>query len=221
MAQNKIVLFDIDYTIFNAKNYRDVFQEALYKELGQGFSKEDFIKVADETYTETKNQTGHFDPELLIETLAKKINKTLDIKRLTNLVINDSFVQSSIYEESVEVFTELSKDPSLTLGIFSAGRIELQRAKIIAIEEFLHKEHVHIFEYKKLHALPELLNRYKDDRLYIVDDILSILSEAKKIYNSVTTIWIRRGMYKDTQADNFEPDFTIENLREMIDILKK
>ena len=219
--QNKIILFDIDYTIFNAKSYRDVFQEELYKELGSGFSKDAFIQLANETYIDTKNQTGHFDPELLIARLAKQINKTVDVARLTKMVIADAFVQESLYEESVEVFTKLSKDKALTLGIFSAGRIDLQRSKILAVEKFLHKEHVHIFEYKKLYALPELLKRYENDKLYIIDDIVSILYEAKKLYNGVTTIWIKRGIYTDKKVANFEPDFSIENLREVIPILQK
>lgn len=220
MNSNKVALFDIDYTIFNALSYRNFFTDALFEQLGEGKTKDEFTQLADQSYLESKNAVGYFDPEALIRHLSKKLKKNVDVARLTAIILDDNLIRKSLYEESIEVFKELSKDKALVMGIFSGGRIDLQRSKIISIEDFLHKEHIHIFEFKKWIALPELVKKYQDTTLFIIDDVLTILQEAKKLYNATTTIWIKRGLYKDKRIEGFSPDFVIENLREVVDILK-
>ncbi len=220
MKKNKVALFDIDYTIFNAAVYRNFFQDALLNEFNVNLTKEQFSSLADQAYHESKKEVGYFDPQSLIILLSKKLNKTVDIPALTKIVLDDNLIQKSLYEESIDVFRELSKEKNLTLGIFSGGRIDLQRSKIKSIEEFLHKEHIHIFEFEKWTALPVLLEKYSSNSLYIIDDLLSVLSAAKKLYNATTTIWIKRGLYQDKLVQGFSPDFTIQNLKEVVGILK-
>lgn len=217
----KIILFDIDYTLFNAQNYRNAFVTALQKEIGISDS-QNFLQIADEAYVESRAEIGIFDPKLFLQLLGEKLHEKLDIKKLEKLIVNEEIFNSSLYEDTVAVVSELAKEKNIFLGIFSAGFLPIQRPKIKLLEPFLHKEHVHIFEFKKGKALPDLLKKYKDSKLFMVDDIAEILYKAKQINDNITTILIRRENHPQAYRQivrDFTPDKTITNLREVIHIV--
>ena len=61
------------------------------------------------------------------------------------------------------------------------------------------------------------------DKIYLVDDKPNVISDVKKFMPNVFTIWIKRGPYLDRakKIDGFKPDATIDNLMEVVEIVKK
>lgn len=137
-----------------------------------------------------------------------------------------AFIQSDrleygIYEEVASVLSSLSN--FATLGIFSEGEYEFQKAKLekTGILKFFKRENIHIFQGKDLNLI-QVINKYQGSRIYLVDDRLAVLSSAKKNAQQIFAIWVKRGRYAETQEkiEGFIPDSTILNLKELISIIK-
>lgn len=215
----KVVLFDIDFTLFNAKYYRDKFVELFQKEIGK--TQRNFNQLAEEAYQSSKQKVGYFDPGKFIDELISLLNLKISKEKLEKIVSDQEVVNASLYDDVVTVLTKLSLNNDIILGIFSAGKISIQRPKIKLIEHLLKNENVHIYEFYKGNALPELLEKYKEYKLYFIDDIQSILKNAKDLNPNITTIWIKRrkdeSVYK--KVDNFNPEYIISSLDELIHIV--
>lgn len=215
----RVILFDIDYTLFNARLYRIRFTKKIQDLIGYQY--EDFPKIADEVYQELRQTVAYFDPDLFSEMLSKRLQISIDAGKVSNIIFDEELMEESLYEDTVEVLETLFKTPSLILGIFSAGLTHAQRLKIKKVENFLHADHIHIFEFKKHHALAELLQKYTQYEVTIVDDMLHVLAEAKKLREDVQTIWIQRPerSFLDSHIDNFHPDSIIKSLREVVPVV--
>ena len=127
-----------------------------------------------------------------------------------------------LYEEVQETLKKLA--PIATLGILSQGEIAFQNKKLetTQIKQYFLSEHTHIVEYK-LDVMQEILGKYKGKaKVFFIDDWVDMLRAAKKVDPSVFTIWIRRGEYADAQKEysDFTPDAVIENLTEIVSIIK-
>jgi len=221
--KNKVVLFDIDYTLFNAKAYREAFTDTIQQEIGF-LDRKVFLEKAEEAYAECRGETGLFDPKLFLDLLSQKLHETLDIDALEKVIVNERIFNDSLYEDTLEVIQTLSKEKDIILGIFSAGFIRVQRPKIKLLEPFLHKEHIHIFEFRKGSALPQLLQQYHGEKLYLIDDIAEILYKAKQIDDNITTILIQRPNHPQRFRQvhpGFRPDIIIHTLREAVVVIKK
>ncbi len=140
----------------------------------------------------------------------------------TDLFKKSNLQKHANFREVNSVLRELSQKASL--GILSEGLSDFQRNKLFmtSIDKYFQKDYVHINE-KKETVLEEILNKYKKNSLFLVDDKLSILYLAKKISPSVFTVWIKRGPYASSQnpIPDFTPDAIIENLKELITIISK
>lgn len=137
----------------------------------------------------------------------------------------DTFKKTELTKHAVysEVNAVLNKLLSVAnLGIFSEGKIELQKTKLkkTDIEKYFKKELTHIVE-KKEEELKKVLSKYKGSMLFLVDDKLTILHKAFKLLPSLKTIWVKRGRYAQEQKPikGFSPTFTISNLEELIPII--
>ncbi|OGH23484.1 MAG: hypothetical protein A2629_00355 [Candidatus Levybacteria bacterium RIFCSPHIGHO2_01_FULL_41_15] len=126
----------------------------------------------------------------------------------------------SVYDEVNNVLKELGKVG--ILGIFSEGDLEFQKNKLFRtdIQKHFLKAHMHITE-KKEKILKKVLRKYKDKKVFLIDDKLSILHLAKTISPSLFAIWVKRGMYAKNQKPipEFKPDTEVENLKEIIPII--
>ncbi|HSA84368.1 MAG TPA: hypothetical protein VLF20_05810 [Patescibacteria group bacterium] len=128
----------------------------------------------------------------------------------------------SLYEDALQTITEL-KDVA-ELGIFSEGDIAFQQKKLreTNIEQYFLQEHVHIVS-EKIAAIETLVKKYKENnKVFLIDDKLSILPVIKKAFPSVFTIWMKRGEYAMIQKpiDGYIPDATIESLPEAVPLIK-
>lgn len=215
----KVVLFDIDFTLFNSKIYREKFIKQIQELIH--YTKSDFPQVAEEVYQDLRRNLAYFDPGIYAEKLSERLGTTVNREKVEKIVLSEELMEESLYEDTVEVLDFLAKQSYLTLGIFSAGLVRAQRLKIKIIENFLHQDHIHIFEFKKHHALSQLLQRYTGQKVVLVDDMIHVLYEAKQLDADVHTVWIRRPerSFQDSQVDNFKPDSIIRSLHELIPIV--
>ncbi|HSX09045.1 MAG TPA: hypothetical protein VLF93_02755 [Candidatus Saccharimonadales bacterium] len=146
-----------------------------------------------------------------------------DTRAVFEAVLKDkASYEQAIFDETVAVLEEIGHHKDITHGVFSGGREEHQYRKIQNFIHLFDKEHIHILKMKE-QDLPEIMQKYTKDTLYLVDDILQILYNAKKSHGNITTIWMKRDHIAENQPkiDGFIPDFTVTNLREVVPIVTK
>lgn len=200
-----VVLFDIDHTLFNTVMFVNDVYEKKYKSI----DKETFHKILEEIRTNLKQVLN---------------DKNTIRSSIVSSLWHQAGLGQNFYEETIETLKAVSK--IATVGIFSKGDEKFQREKIKSIPHFFSEEYIHITldKYKKL---PEIIKKYKGDRLIIVDDILKVLFTAKKLNEDIFTVWIKREisnehhLFNQEQLKYFTPDVTIYNLRELTSLIKK
>jgi len=214
-SYSTVILFDIDYTLFDANKFRrKMFKIIKNKVVDRKIKNIDV--VLRKAYIISRKDTGYFNLKMFLDQVATRFKMGLSVKKLEKELLKEDLLTGNLYQEAKKVLRVLSKNKSLKIGIFSAGEI-FQRIKLKEVEDFLNKEHIYIFTVKKHRELPSIINRYRNCRLYIVDDMLKILSLAKTLNNNVFTIWIKRKKFarKREEITDFVPDTTITNLREV------
>lgn len=126
-----------------------------------------------------------------------------------------------IYEEVIGVLECLRK--IATLGIFSEGNSDFQKTKLTktGIEKYFEQKNTHIV-LSKLDELRSILKIYEGAKTFFVDDKLSILFTAKKIFPESFVIWVKRGIYASNQKKiaGFKPDAEVKNLSEVARIVR-
>lgn len=141
----------------------------------------------------------------------------IDYTLFDTAVFKDSSLSSyQLYDEIEQLLINLSS--IVELGIFSKGEKEFQKLKLqkTNIEKYFHPENIHIFENKD-ENLQAVIKKYSDRKVYLVDDKLEVLSNAKKYNHSIMTIWIKRGPFAqdETLLNNFSTDKIVESLNEI------
>lgn len=139
----------------------------------------------------------------------------------TDFFKKSNLSEHKIYEEVIEVLENLKK--IAVLGIFSEGGLYFQKTKLekTGIEKFFGKNNMHIV-LNKLDELRNTLEKYEDAKTFFVDDKLSILFNAKKMFPEIFVIWVKRGFYAENQKEisGFKPDAEVENLSEVVKIVR-
>jgi FMN phosphatase YigB (HAD superfamily) len=216
-----VVIFDIDYTVFNTVTFRRNLYLSLAKKLGYS-DVEQFFLIAKETEQATKKEAGYFKPGLFIQLLKKYSQTAASIRELENIFFDETLYINSLYTDARSVFQEIVVKREIPVIIFSTGEKEFQLQKITALKEMIHEDRIHIFA-DKLLQLEEVLTKYAENHIYIVDDLPTILKEAKQFNNEITTIWINRdkSVSEKDFVDNFGADNVIENLGEIVTIVNK
>lgn len=126
----------------------------------------------------------------------------------------------NIYAEVMRILNKLKDIASL--GIFSKGETQFQKTKLekTGMKKFFAENNIHIFDDKDANLI-NVLDKYKDFKLFLVDDKLNILSSAKKYLPQIITIWVKRGPYAQSQEpiEDFSPSVTIDNLSDLYNIV--
>jgi phosphoglycolate phosphatase-like HAD superfamily hydrolase len=126
----------------------------------------------------------------------------------------------SLYSEVLGVLKKLKG--TAILGIFSKGETEFQNTKLkqTGIKDFFNQDNVHVFEDKDVN-INNVLEKYKDYRIFLVDDKLPVLYGAKTYNPAIFSIWVKRGPFAEKQEalEGFLPDATIENLSSLDKII--
>ena len=220
MIKEKLILFDIDSTLFDTQKYILTFMRKIGEEL-IAEDIEDFVKIALAIYEENKNNRLFFDLEGFSSVLSKKINRKIDNAKIRKIVFDEKLLEECIYPETLSVFKNLSNNKNLIFGIFSSGKTDFQLLKIKSIRDFIHEKHIHISIADKKSQVAKVLEKYNDNiKIYLIDDLLEILMTAKIFNPSITVIWSKRGRHMyDQKIDGFTPDFTVTSLTEIIKIV--
>ncbi len=199
-----VVLFDIDHTLFNTV----VFVDFVYKDYSSSIDRKIFENAIEDVRVNLKQILNEKN------TLRSKV---------ANSLWHYANSEKNFYEETKVVLEEISKVAEI--GIFSKGDERFQKEKIKSISHYLNNDYVHV-TLNKYKTLPDLVKKYKTNKLIIVDDILEVLYFAKKTSKDVFTVWIRRNVYHEKHLlhqepiDNFTPDITIYNLKELVPVIK-
>jgi FMN phosphatase YigB (HAD superfamily) len=138
----------------------------------------------------------------------------------TDAFKESSLTKFSLYREILPILESLVGIAEL--GIFSKGENEFQNNKLqqTGVSNFFQQEHVHVFEDKDTN-LKNIIEKYKDFKIYFVDDRLATLYNAKTINASVFTIWIKRGPFASDESllANFSPDVVVDDLKEILSVV--
>ncbi len=216
--QNKLVLFDIDHTIFNATLYRNNLYANLAKEIGSDVKK--FSETATKKYEQLRKTTYFFTPDLFLKTILAQSEKATDLKKIEAVFWNKELYESCVYPDVKKVFADLVKK-GIQIGIFSTGDLAHQKIKIESLKEYLSENHIYISQ-DKFKIIKGTLDGYKKYQIYLIDDYPQILESAKMHNKNVFTVFIKREeSYRGLLIpDNFEPDATINNLDQLTDIIR-
>lgn len=127
-----------------------------------------------------------------------------------------------LYEETKDILKKLHK--WAVLGIFSEGEDNFQKAKLerTGIKKYFLKDNVYVFMGKH-NYIENILNQYRGNKIFFVEDKLPILYEVKKKMSEVFGIWVKRGWYAENQKPipGFKPDAEILSLKEVIEIVER
>lgn len=139
----------------------------------------------------------------------------------TALFIQSGLSENKAYEEVRQVLEILNT--FATLGIFSKGEVQFQKSKLERTDlvNFFEEKDVHIFDDKNINLI-QTIEKYKDSRVFLVDDRLEVLFSAKKNAGRIFAIWLKRGRYAQSQKPipGFAPDAEVANLSEVVKIVR-
>lgn len=214
----KIILFDIDYTLFDTTQYKKKIAEKL-AEIINFVDSDKAYAVIEKVYYDVRS-FGDFNPSLFADLFLKKFPDSLSKKAIEEIWWQKDILISALYPETVSVLQKLSKKENLLLGIFSSGKTDFQLAKISFFADLFHKDHLHITSFKE-ETVSSLMQEYKDQAVILVDDYIEILDKAKKMKSDLMTIWMKRGRFAEKARIpyGFEPDATIVTLGELLPIV--
>lgn len=210
----KIILFDIDYTLFDTTKFKQLILEALLPVV----KAIDFEKL-DEVYYEVRKY-GAFEPALFAKFFEEKYETPVSEDEIKELWYNPQLLKQAIYPEVVSVLDNLQKKEDLILGIFSAGTPAFQHAKIASLEHFFSETDIHIAPSKDT-ILDEVVKTYKTYTVVFIDDFVPVLQKIKHSDMNAKTIWMKRGKFAEQAEipEGFCPDITITNLTEIIPLI--
>ena len=125
-----------------------------------------------------------------------------------------------LYEEVKNTLNNLSEIAAL--GIFSEGEINFQKTKLetTGIKKYFEESNIHIFADKESN-IETAIEKYKGNKVFLIEDKLNILFEVKKKMPFVFGIWMKRGWYAENQKPipGFKPDAEITSLDKVISIV--
>lgn len=221
MNKQKIVLFDIDYTLFDMEH----FDKNFHKELSVLLNLDENLvkKTSRGVITDLITKESFIDIDKYINNLLQILMKKEFKKKVEDILFNSSFFKKGFYEEVEEALKSIKK--LARIGIFSKGDRKLQWAKIeqSGFKDFFQKDIIYIGAPSKMDLVPEILEKHKNDIVYLIDDKPVIINDIKKYMPSVFTIWLKRGKYINQvkETKDFKPDATITNLSEVVKIVNK
>jgi len=206
MQLNKVILLDLDNTLFDTPSYR----KSVFTKIGN-------VSLCQKIYDEMMRESGYFSPETFVKIMSDQLGERK--QKIMNILFDQKTFRDNLHKEVLDSLKKLAMIGDV--GILSQGDKEFQSAKIVHFKHLLNSDRVHIVTDKKLDMLSifKNLGKYK---VYFVDDILPMLQAAKKIDPSIVTIWIKRGRYAENQKEipGFKPDAEIVNLKEVIVLVK-
>ncbi|GIW61591.1 MAG: hypothetical protein KatS3mg089_0443 [Patescibacteria group bacterium] len=216
----KIVLFDIDHTLFNTR----VYLLQCFAELERLLASENKLNIkilAQEIYA-SQRKRAYFSPKAFSEELKLKVKTNQSLQNIENVFYNEHHLEESLYKDTLPTLKKLSEQ-NIALGIFSGGDKILQKKKLQTLYHLLHQRLIYIFDRDKHEAIREVAALYKTQKLYVVDDLLSVLAQFKSANQDICTIWIVRSEETRLKQNKiaFKADFVVNSLSDLLPIVAK
>lgn len=216
----KIILFDIDYTLFDTDKFRDIVYKKIAQEMSLSFDAK-FKRYAKEAEEITVRSLGNYEPDFFIKTILELQKSSVSPEKLNELFWDKENFEGSIYDDVDSSIQNLTKIKDLIIGVLSTGENVFQRKKIEVLKKILSEDHVHI-HVDKLSKLENILRKYKNDQVFIVDDLLAVLELAKRIQANVKTVHMnRKKSWEYSMKIDFIPDLELVSLEKLAEFVLK
>lgn len=204
--RQKIIFFDIDRTLFNSEN----FLEDFYKKLFDVYklSQED-LEVLKVLYHKSKAERGYFIPHIFLDQIVEKFPQ---IEFLNLKIIFESLIDKNLYVDSNVLF---DIDRFSQIAFFSKGDEDFQKLKIKKFMNVVNTNDIYILP-DKIKEIGKIFSNYSNFKIYLVDDEIDVLQNAKEKMDFVTTILMDRGKNKIKSG---KIEHKVENLNEIINII--
>lgn len=210
----KLILFDLDNTLLDSAGFR----KSIYPKIVDILHKNEKSHTADDIekiISESIEKFGLFDPDKLVDEIAANLSAE-DKDAMKNLFYDSEGIKLFFYKEVME---EIGKFAQLgEVGVLTQGFTKFQTAKFASIASHFHEEHIYIAEDKRA-KMNSIFNKYKDYKVYYIDDLLMMLKHAKEVRRDVVTILMKRPNLKP-QEETFKPDIEVFNLTEAFNFIK-
>lgn len=162
-------------------------------------------------------------------TIVFDIDRVLfDTKKFTK----SGYTEYKIYSEDEGAIKKLKKMGKIAIfsQIAKGSTFNFQVDKLFktGLNNYFDKNDINIHK-EKISELKNILDKYKG-LVILVDDLLDVLKEAKKISDKLAkkdlrfyTVWVKRGKHalKADKSSVFSPDLTILNLNELVKHLQE
>ncbi len=218
MNKKKIILFDIDYTLFDTDKFRDI----TYPQLMNLLEQEDTEKYHQKVMEVERELIvrGGYEPVGFAHTLSEALRILPKHHQLEQLFYNATLYETCLYPEDRTVLEKLSERKDCVLGIVSRGEDSFQRRKIQAIKSFFSDDNIFI-SLTKVDLINKILNQFEGLQIFVIDDSAPFLHEFKKTDKSVFVILVEKENRYERKpvGEGFIPDFTISSLGEIEVIL--
>ena len=204
--RQKIIFFDIDRTLFNSEN----FLENFYKRIFEVYSltPEEIVKIKD-LYHSSKAVKGYFIPSIFLENIVNSYSQ-IEANKLKSIF--NSLIEKNLYEDS-NVLMDINSFAQI--AFFSKGDEEFQKEKIKRFMKVVNINDVHILP-DKIKEIGKIFSNYSNFKIFLVDDEIEVLQNAKEKMDFVTTILMDR---KKNKIKSGKIEHKVENLNEIINLI--
>lgn len=211
--QEKLILLDLDRTLFDSASFRQKSVERVSRFLGKA---QDVQGIVDSVVSEL----GFFDPDRFSERICETVDAK-DKEEIVRKLMSDPEDMKTYFYRDVAVTIKKLRSIG-RVGIYSQGNKEYQQAKLTGIKQLLDLEHIHVLGDKKL-GMEKVFRGYRQYKLYFIDDMLVMLQEAKRVRPDAIAVWMKRARYLETQEPilGFTPDAVAYDMKQVIDIVKR
>ncbi len=213
--KNKILLLDVDSTILDLTRSRNYLLNKL-----TGLLKDDKSSVGKRIDSLLKKNTKEnkiFHPHKFIKQLVD--NYSIKNKnKFKNIIWAKERFEKSLYGDVIKFIKDVRV--IVEIIIFSQGFREYQKRKLVGIEQFLDRKNIFIFKNKQSN-LKKVFKKYKNKKIFLIDDSPLIINAAKQINKKIITILIKRKNGKKyIIKDEIMADYKVQNLKPVYKIIK-
>ncbi|MEK6951379.1 MAG: hypothetical protein AABX29_00020, partial [Nanoarchaeota archaeon] len=140
--KSKILLLDIDYTIYDVAKAKEMFKKTLSKKLN---IKENYLTdIINGSYKDLKDKMGFYDPSTYADILAKKLQSSKN--KILEVSWDEENFKKCIYIDTDIFFKNINR--KIDILIFSTGDERFQTKKLRTVKKYIIKENIYIYKNK-------------------------------------------------------------------------
>jgi phosphoglycolate phosphatase-like HAD superfamily hydrolase len=180
--KEKIILFDLDDTLFSKNEYVKRLGDNLAKECGVSVEE---VMTMEKDYFESLKNSNDFHIKNLLKYLNKNFDKKIELEKFNSDKLK--IYSGSLFPDTIPVLKKLQKN-NFTLGIYSQGFDDCQRVKMNAsgIGDFIDNRFIFINRNK---SDPEFIRTLPNST--IIDDKKEKI-EQLELVGRFNLTWINR-----------------------------